>query len=304
MNDNADKLNKSSSAKLALAMREDKVRRVQVAKFRRASIVFFAVLLPIVVVALLALDYLYRPNAFALQELEFSGSFNRVQLENVEQKTSAALQGNFFTIDLKKIRTEVLSVPWVKDVNVRRKWPNSIALHVSEYAPRMRWGEEGWVSRTGNIILDNNFSVDVQVPILNGDAQYVSELFAFAQLWQKQLAQQGLILNEIDRSSSSAWVIRFSHSLVDVASVADEVDEDTHSQRGNTTLLLGSDDVQNRLDRFLRMYSQNAVLLKAGNVVDARYPNGLAIVPAVDNNVESNASNSNGSGVKKRLSSL
>ena len=290
--------------KRAWYYKQEKVKSVRLAHLRNSSMRWLAIILPLLAIILITADRLGRSDLFLIDEIEYHGVFEYVDQNTIDQTVKDALQGNFFTIDLKKIRTEVLSVPWVKDVNVRRKWPNSIALHVSEYAPRMRWGEEGWVSRTGNIILDNNFSVDIQVPILNGDAQYVSELFAFAQLWQKQLAQQGLILNEIDRSSSSAWVIRFSHSLVDVASVADEVDEDTHNRRGNTTLLLGSDDVQNRLDRFLRMYSQNAVLLKAGNVVDARYPNGLAIVPAVDNNVESNASNSNGSGVKKRLSSL
>lgn len=311
LNDNSNKLSKENKAKRALAMREDKARRVQAAKFRRASIMFFAVLLPMIVFALLTLDYLYRPNAFALEELEFSGSFNRVQIQSVEEKTSTALQGNFFTIDLDRIRDHVLSVAWVKDVNVRRKWPNSLTLHVSEYVPHMRWGEDGWVSRSGTIVLDDSLSTDVHVPTLNGDTQYVSELFAFAQLWQKQLVHQGLVLNDVERSSSSAWVISFSHKVLDYSG-----EEEASTGYGVTTLLLGSEDVQNRLDRFLRMYSQNNILLQASNVVDARYPNGLAIVP-IDNsndkdsivndgkdNVVNNESDSNESGAKKRFSSL
>lgn len=298
MNDNSNKLNKVNKAKRALAMRKDKVRRVQAAKFRRGSIVFFAVLMPMIVLALLTVDYLYRPNSFALQELEFSGSFNRVQLAAVEQKTSAALQGNFFTVNLDKIRDEVMTVSWVKEVNVRRKWPNSLELAVSEYVPHMRWGKEGWVTRSGYIVFDKNLVVDTQVPTLNGDKQHVAELFAFAQLWKKQLAQHKLVLDDVDRSSSRAWVIRFSHRI------SNDGSEDSFNSRVNTTLLLGSDDVQNRLDRFLRMYSQDISLLKASNVVDARYPNGLAIVPVLENSNEKNVSNSNENVADKRLSSL
>jgi len=289
--DSSKKLNK---AKRALAMREDKVRRVQAAKFRRSSIVFFAVLLPIVVVMLLTLDYLYRPNSFALEELQFSGSFNRVRLEEVEKQTNEALQGNFFTVDLERIRSKVLTVPWVKAVNVRRKWPNSLVLHVSEHVPHMRWGEEGWVSRLGSIVLDDTLSIDANVPTLNGDAQHVAELFAFAQLWQKQLAQHDLVLRHIDRSSSRAWVIRFSHESLNGQQsglINNQVD---------ATLLLGSDDVQKRLDRFLRMYSQDTSLLQTSHLVDARYPNGLAIVPVVENNEP----NSGESDAAERLTSL
>lgn len=298
MNENANKLSKANKVKRALAVREDKVRRVQAAKFRRGSIVFCAVLMPMIVLALVTVDYLYRPNSFALQELEFSGPFNRVQLTEVEQKTSAALQGNFFTVDLEKIRNEVMTVSWVKEVNVRRKWPNSIELAVSEYIPHMRWGKEGWVARSGHIVFDNNLMIDAQVPTLNGDKQHVAELFAFAQLWQKQLAQNQLVLEHIDRSPSRAWMIRFSHSVAGESS--DEVFED----QASTTLLLGSDDVQNRLDRFLRMYSQNVGILKASNLVDARYPNGLAIVPVQEDVNEKNVSHSNENVADKRLSSL
>lgn len=290
MNENFNKPTMEGKAKRALAMRAEKVRRVQMAKFRRGSVAFFAVILPIVVVMLLVVDYLYRPNSFALEELQFSGSFKRVNLEDVETKTSAALQGNFFTVDLDSIRSEVLNVPWVKDVNVRRKWPNTLVLHVSEYVPQMRWGKDGWVSRVGSIVIDDTLSTTSDVPTLNGDPQHVSELFAFAQLWKKQLKQHGLILRDVDRSSSRAWDIRFSHGGLNAEGEPVK----------DTLLLLGSEDVQKRLDRFLRMYSQDAGLLKSSDVVDARYPNGLAIIPVV----ETNELNSNEADAGKQLSSL
>lgn len=299
VNDNSKKMNKASKAKRALAMREDKMRRVQVAKFRRGSILFFAVLLPVVVVILLALDYLYRPNSFALAELQFSGVFNRVQLEDVEHRTYNAIQGNFFTVNLEKIRNEVQMIAWVKDVNVRRKWPNSLVLNISEYIPQMRWGKEGWVSQEGSIVMDDSIMLSTEIsneisteaPTLNGEPQYVAELFAFARLWQQQLAENDMTLRSVDRSSSSAWVIRFSHKFLDTEG------EELVTRSSEMTLLLGSDEVQKRLDRFLRMYTKDAGLLQASSVVDARYPNGLAIVA-------NTVSNSNENDATKRLSSL
>lgn len=315
----------ANKSKRALAMREDKQRRVKVARFRRACIVFFAVLLPVLMMVLLTVDYVYRTDSFAIEELRFQGRFKRVDIATVERAAHAAVVGNFFTVDLDDLRQRVKDVNWVRAVNVRREWPNKLIVDIAEHEPLMRWDDEGWVSRSGEIVLSDTVVSSQHFPVLHGAPQYVTEMLAFGQYWQQQLSTHNLVLEELHRSSSKAWTVKLSYTSKFVIAESDtenagqDDSEKTNAEEGSLeqsegvnrdvateqwgerqqylSLLLGSEDVQKRLDRFLRMYAQDSRLLAASQLVDARYPNGLAIVPSV-------SSNSDKEVATKRLSSL
>lgn len=64
------------------------------------------------------------------------------------EKASQLRKGDpLFSRDLKEVRTRVLAIPWVKDVEVSKEWPGTVRLKVSERSPiaavRVRGG--GWV---------------------------------------------------------------------------------------------------------------------------------------------------------------
>lgn len=42
-------------------------------------------------------------------------------------------------VDLKAVQQDLSSLPWVKNVHVKRVWPNRIVVSVTEYQPFARW---------------------------------------------------------------------------------------------------------------------------------------------------------------------
>ncbi len=289
-----------STAKRAWALRKDKHRRVKVAKFRRKSVVFIAVLLPSVVVVLLCMDYLYRPGAFAIEELQFQGRFEYVAVENVERVVKDSLEGNFFTVDLSRLQQQVQALPWVSAANVRRQWPDKLVIRLLEHQPVMRWGNKGWVSNSGVVIPDDK-AVDIgDVTSLIGDLQDVNEMLAHAVYWQRLMVPFNLQLQAVQLKNSHAWKVKFlprniehlDNNLIDKQHV------------GEITLLLGSEEVQERFNRFLRMYGENPAALMMSRIIDARYPNGLAIIKEAVMGAADNVVNSESAKNTERLSSL
>lgn len=257
----------NGGAKRALAQKEAKARKVQVAKVRRSIVFLAAIIMPLCLMFLLIVDYMYRPSAFAIESIQQEGEFKRVDATEVANVARHSLSGNFFTANLELIRVSIESLPWVRRVAVRREWPSTIVLRVFEHKPVMRWNSEAWVSYRGEKIkaskqerVSEQFTNRVR---LSGDANRVLEVMNHANQWTSALESQNLQLLGVSKTESGAW----SLSLKD------------RRAEHEVKVMLGSEQYIERFERFLRMYEQNDNLVRVSKLIDVRYPNGMAIVP-------------------------
>jgi cell division protein FtsQ len=77
-----------------------------------------------------------------------------------------------FAADLFAARARLLRLPWVKEAEVRRRYPDDIGVTVVEKQPFARWqiGERIYVvERDGRPITDQNAAAFVKLPLLVGD---------------------------------------------------------------------------------------------------------------------------------------
>lgn len=47
--------------------------------------------------------------------------------------------GNFFQVDVDEIQRQVMNLPWVYSVSVRKQWPNQVNIYVVDQTPVARW---------------------------------------------------------------------------------------------------------------------------------------------------------------------
>ncbi len=248
--------------KRALAHREHQQQVRRVTKFGRSALLLLATLLSFGTLGLLAADQLYRPDFFVIDQLKINGKLQHLDPASVKQTVEELQLGNFFSIDLRKVKNAVEQMQWVQNADVRREWPNSLMIRINEHRPVMRWGREQWVNSLGQVInLPENPALRSPIT-LYGNENDSQLMLARTLRWKQELAPTELQLSEVSLSGSHAWTL---------------ILHDPRSQH-SFELLLGRDDVEQRLVRFRFLYASqlqhNDLRLDR---VDARYPDGLAV---------------------------
>ncbi|AFP85688.1 cell division septal protein [secondary endosymbiont of Heteropsylla cubana] len=49
---------------------------------------------------------------------------------------------NFISQNLNQIDEQIKYIPWIKQVNISKKWPNELKIHLVEYMPICRWSDK------------------------------------------------------------------------------------------------------------------------------------------------------------------
>lgn len=251
----------TESRALANQERDFQVRRLN--KLGRTLLVMLAGVLSCLTLALLAVDQLFHPQAFVINELQIKGKFRYLDVADVDSVLRKQTLGNFFSVELNQLKKQVEALEWVESADIRRQWPNSISVTVVEHKPAMRWGADKWVSTSGAIINLPITVVSKKVVTLSGAESQSKQILLQAANWQEKFANDGLELRKAKLSSSQAWILSLYYAELD-----SEFD-----------LLLGSDDLVERLARFKTLFTEKLMFSEYKlKRVDARYPDGLAVL--------------------------
>jgi cell division protein FtsQ len=207
-----------------------------------------------IVVAYAAVHYVVRLPAFPLREVRVTTALAHVTRDQVETVVSGELQGNFFTLDLDHARAGFEKLPWVRNANVRRQWPDRIEVALEEHVPLGRWGGAALVNTHGELF---TAAYDGTLPSFVGPPGSAKEITIQYGNFQRSLGALGLAPVQVQVSARRAWQVRLASGLV---------------------IELGRENVEARLDRFIGVYDRTvAKLQRRINYVDLRYSNGFAV---------------------------
>ena len=114
--------------------------------------------------------WLANRQVFDLQSIEI-GPVQGRELEHVSAEALRAaslneFSGNFFTVDLGRVRQSFEEVPWVRRAQVRRLWPNRLFVALEEHRPLAQWGDGRFVNTFGELFSVNPREVDRRESLL------------------------------------------------------------------------------------------------------------------------------------------
>ncbi len=200
------------------------------------------------------LGRLAQMDNFAVREIRIVGEVMHLTHEQVEAVVLRNLRGNFFTMDLESARDAFEKLPWVRRVDVSRRWPDRIEFAVEEHRPLARWGESALVNEYGEVF---EGASNRRLPVFTGPEGSAQEVVQRYVDFEQTLAAAGRRIEEIDLSPRRAWQLKLDDSSM---------------------IELGRDDVAQRLATFVMAYDRSVGQLGAAALhVDLRYPNGFAI---------------------------
>lgn len=197
---------------------------------------------------------------FPLKEVKVEGELSHVTREQVKFIATRALRGNFFTLDLNRTRRTFEKLPWVRSVQVRRRWPGTLEVTLEEHQALARWGNSALVNVQGELF---QAASDQSLPVFNGPVDGIQEMAAQYVAFKQQLEPIKRQPAQVNLSPRRAWQITLDDGLV---------------------VELGKDQVEARLDKFVKVFNRSiARLNRPVGYVDLRYPNGFAVQLAAIN---------------------
>ncbi len=188
--------------------------------------------------------------------LDVEGDLDRTTATQVRAAVSPAAVRGFFAVDMDEIRRLVEALPWVAAAEVSRHWPDTLHVRIVEHRPVARWNRTGLISSSGQIFdVAGSSGMQGLVRLAGPEARF-EEVVAGWQRMQLLLAGVGLEIERLELDARGSWQLVLE---------------------GGPVLLLGREQVEPRLQRFIGVYTGLSNQQLPIAVVDLRYTNGLAL---------------------------
>lgn len=217
------------------------------------------VLLIIAVGGLLAMGLmkLNDPGFLPVKKVRVQGAFINLTTDMVLSK-AGTIQGGYFNIDVNSVKQNIESLAWVDQAYVRRVWPDTLLITVTEQQALAAWQHRALLNIRGELFYPEQAGFPTDLPQLNGPAGTHGQLLEHYQTMVPMLAETGLNLQEMDMDARRSLTLHFANGL---------------------TLLLGREEYYTRLKRFLRVYTKVLhAQMSDLQRVDMRYTNGFTVL--------------------------
>lgn len=101
------------------------------------------------------------------------------------------------TLDVNEVQQQAERIPWLRQVTVRKQWPDELKIHLVEYVPYARWNDSQMVDDAGQVFsLPAELTEKDSFPMLYG-AQGSEQDVLSGYREMAQQAQRGRAENQI-----------------------------------------------------------------------------------------------------------
>lgn len=213
------------------------------------------------VMVLLFIGATMLPVWYALRELPIrsvwiAGTLQHIDRAVLEQVINARLEGGFFGVNVDAVRTAVQRLPWVREVSVRRIWPDSLHIAVVERMAAARWGRDQLMEADGTVFSPER-GVASELAELEGPPGSALRVLARYRGLQRLLAPLEGRIEHLALNARGTWRGRLDTGLVMV------FEEGLEQARLRQFVKVASKVLRPRLDDVKQ--------------VDLRYVNGFAV---------------------------
>ncbi|WP_263142582.1 cell division protein FtsQ/DivIB [Pseudomonas sp. RIT-PI-AD] len=213
--------------------------------------------------AQLALPYADRPIA----KISVQGDLSYISQQAVQERIAPYAEGSFFSVDLTAMRHELEQMPWIASAEVRRVWPDQVAIHLEEQLPIARWGDEALLNNQGQAFAPREVAHYEHLPQLWGPQRAQEQVMQQYQVLSQMLRPLGFSISRLELRERGSWFLTAAQAGTGGAAAGQSLE-----------LLLGRDHLVEKMRRFITIYDK-ALKEQIDKVarVDLRYPNGLAV---------------------------
>ncbi|MCZ6656283.1 MAG: cell division protein FtsQ/DivIB [Gammaproteobacteria bacterium] len=187
--------------------------------------------------------------------VRIEGELSAPERREVQAQIAGSLDARLLTLNLEKLRHQILALSWPRTVSLRRVWPDSLEVSVSKQMVVARWADGAFLTSSGEIVTTPD--APANVPTFDCDLSGPKRAMEIYRLLQELASRAGLNVVTLSENALGEW-------RIDLA--------------GGLELMLGAEQLAERMRRFLLVYRRSLGDTKRRvEYVDARYANGVAV---------------------------
>ncbi len=184
---------------------------------RLAGILFLLTVLTTVLVSgWVVLGWMEDAQRLPLSKLVLTGERHYTRNDDIRQSILALGEpGTFMTQDVNIIQTQIEQrLPWIKQVSVRKQWPDELKIHLVEYVPIARWNDQHMVDAEGNTFSVPPDRTSKQVlPMLYGPEGSANEVLQGYREMGQMLAKDRFTLKEAAMTARRSWQLTLNNDI-------------------------------------------------------------------------------------------
>ncbi len=214
------------------------------------------------VTLLLALSYLPASwqNVWPVEIIAFNNPAVQVQQSDIAALLKENNMNGMLAVDVLVLREKLLENPWVREVAVKKQWPNRLVIEIQEYDVVAKVNDK--------FMLENGVLVE-------GIESAIASMPVTINMGSKNLKQKDLMKHIISRISKIKNSIEESQLAVNDFSI-NANDSWSLSTSNGIEIKIGRKQHVDRVKRFSSIYAaiENKEQLQT---IDLRYSNGVAV---------------------------
>ena len=207
-----------------------------------------------------------------VEEIVIRGDLKHVERDDISVIIEPRVERGFLRTDIQRISDDLESLAWIERADVRRRWPGTVLVIVSEEQPIARWGEVGYLNARGEIFYGDVLPEYQQLPQLWSDKRSPVALVERYQLLQTVLMSEEMSVAGLQQDQLGQLSAFLSNGM---------------------EVQFGDRDFAVRVSRFIRLIRgdlRNEQIAK----IDLRYEQGAAVLPVSEQWARASAVRSQG----------
>lgn len=205
----------------------------------------------------LGLTWLIDSDHFPVLNISISesenGYFSYVTQAELENAQRNSIVDNIFKVNLNTVKLEFEQISWIKNAEVQRILPDTIAVQLTERKPLAYWNDDNLIDTDANVF---SATIVEDLPYLygiEGSEKIVVDTYSKIKVL---LDTHELRVKRLIYAESSSWQVELTNGI---------------------TVKLGRGDTIGRVNRFVDFWPQLQSQSNNFTYVDMRYRDGFAI---------------------------
>lgn len=215
------------------------------------------------------------PERVILSQLILTGDKRFTTEQDVRKAImDLGLPNTYIGQDVDSIQQEILRLPWIKQVSVRKQWPDRLIVNIVEFKPKFYWNEVFLLDDDGNLFNVPDEQIQENLPRLFGPIgkeKVILDNYRQLEAIANQLSKRDyqIYIDIALADERNAWQLLLKPCFKGVC-----------ANNKDIKVTLGREYIGDRFKRFVRFFKNIQADLPRNeriSEVDLRYDNGIAV---------------------------